>query len=45
MGDSDTEFQLARACGICLGTVNMYTEFWWGNLKERDLLEDKCHKI
>ena len=24
----------------CLGTVQVYTGFWWGNLRERDHLED-----
>ena len=23
-----------------MGKREMYTEFWWGNLKERDNLED-----
>jgi hypothetical protein len=24
----------------CMGAVEVYTGFWWGNLKERDHLED-----
>jgi len=27
------------ACGTW-GRVEMHTEFWWGNLRERDRLED-----
>ena len=25
---------------ICMGTGELYTGFWWGNLRERDDLED-----
>jgi len=27
-------------CGIFCGTGEVHTGFWWGNLKERDHLED-----
>jgi len=25
---------------VCMGRVQVYTGFWWGNLRERDHLED-----
>jgi len=31
---------MAGACGAYGGEEGMYTGFWWGNLKERDHLED-----
>jgi hypothetical protein len=33
--------EMCRACSAC-GGGEAYTEFWWGNLRERDNLEDPC---
>jgi hypothetical protein len=37
--DKATEFRITN-CGIYGGRGEVYTGFWWGNLRERDHLED-----
>ena len=31
---------MGEACGTFGGTGEVHTEFWWGDLRERDHLED-----
>jgi hypothetical protein len=37
--DDQAKKEMSLACGTW-GREEMHTEFWWGNLRERDRLED-----
>ena len=38
--DQIEENELGGACSMFWGTGEVYTKFWWGNLSERDHLEN-----
>ena len=38
--DDDVIRRMRFACWITGGRVEMHIAFWWGNLRERDHLED-----
>jgi len=39
-GDQIEKNEMGRACTFFVGRVEVHTGFWWGNLRERDHLED-----
>ena len=39
-GDIFKKNEMDRTCSVYGGGGEVYTGFWWGNLKERDLLGD-----
>jgi len=39
-GDKIEKNEMGGACSACGGRGEAYTGFWWGNLRERDHLEN-----
>ena len=39
-GDKNAKNEIGGACSMYEGKGDVYTGFWWGNLRERDHMED-----
>jgi hypothetical protein len=39
-GDKIEEDEIGRACGTFAGKREMQAEFWWGDIKKSDCMED-----